>query len=71
MYAIIAVLIMTGCASTVVTKKRWVECWALCGKADKLVSASTSECLCSNGDTVGGVTLDEFRPFDFLLLDQN
>ncbi len=46
-------LILTACASTPeperVSKERWVQCWHLCGKADRLVSATNAACYCAGG----------------------
>ena len=47
------ILILTACASRPeperVSKERWVQCWHLCGKADRLVSATNAACYCAGG----------------------
>jgi hypothetical protein len=73
---------MTACASPPefkVEKSRWVECYNLCGKKDRLDAVGEKDCICKDGrrisvqgpasanDEAGKLTKDTPNLFDFLL----
>lgn len=78
MLRIVLLIFVTGCTSTpeyVVSKSAWLECWSLCGKKDRLLAVTETECLCTKGKekrtmqlplSTGKNEETPFAPFDFL-----
>lgn len=51
--ALLITMLLTDCASPPpperVSKSRWLECWALCGKKDNLAAVTNALCICKGG----------------------
>lgn len=67
MRLILPLILMTGCASVLpppveITKARWMECWAICGKKDRLISVTERECACKDGKRIQTGPLPEDSP---------